>query len=482
MVALDGAVGLIADVTCAASPPSVRVRLAAGAPPGGASVGDLYPVGAVLAVNSDLYGACLLGPPQGGLAAQDGYLVITGASGTPEDAVVVGTRGTWLSTVDAATLRVVDEAAAAAGVVRSASRGSRSGGEAAPAATSAVAGGGRDVDRLDAPAGRQFSVQLESTSTFLALTLKFVLQVDITVAVDMLTLTWEGSDLSIDALLRVEQGIKAELTADLSESIGADDIVFDPFPSFPLLGVALPTRFLLPPARLGAFGQVLVLPVAKAQLSRPLMGLTSGLDYQSGVTLYRLRVGAGGLFDVEQRAPARFSATLPEPLDALFGTEAPADVVTLTLGLFIRPQIVLSAPGLELKAFVEFGVDGEATGVPVAEQPLLPLPLPELPDSLGICDECHRAEFRAAAKLRPAVVFATDVLFAGESKVSVRIPGVTVPLLTECRIRPTDPAQPQVACFLSAAADPPAAAQCCAPGEVCTLQQTEFFTCLKISV
>lgn len=351
-VALAAAVADVASVTCSAAGPSVRIVLTAAAATGDLSPAEIYPPGAVLVIDGDVFGACDLGggPGGGGTggAGGDGYLVITGTSGTAGDVTVTGTRGNWLSAFETASLTITNTAPPP--TVRTAAalvEGKGEGGTAIDGDGNALRGG----VILAPPTVRQLEQSVSATETLGPLTLQLSASITSTTGFKVYSLSYSvAGGLDIELEVFASDTFAAEASSTLTTSASGERVL-NPFPEIPLYGVRIPLggRFsFLPDFRLGILFSLPVIPRYAAEINTPFEDLSARVEYTTGRRSITVRA-RGGLtaptITVQSRvgAPAGFTADLSDGLIELFGPN-PRNDLTLSLGLFFAPTLTLSAP------------------------------------------------------------------------------------------------------------------------------------------
>eukprot|EP00178_Gracilaria_changii_P026532 TRINITY_DN816_c0_g1_i11.p1 TRINITY_DN816_c0_g1~~TRINITY_DN816_c0_g1_i11.p1 ORF type:complete len:1211 (-),score=140.56 TRINITY_DN816_c0_g1_i11:149-3781(-) len=393
VVALDAAAALIDSVECSTEG-SIRIRTLSQVT-FTQSLSEMYPQNAVLVINRDLFGECILTDDE---IADDeavfdrsrefanAYLIIESVSGSPSDSTIQGTPAGFFALFDNASLSI-------SRLPRSATNSTEITSLVRPFSLSAQVG----VFSLG-PLEVEAKLTASDSGTF-----------------DVLRAEWDFSGLDLEFQFTTDVTIEAELSAKIG--IGLRLLSTNPFTfvSIPIYGIPEFSLFndvdegsdkwSLPSFKLGIFFEVPLVISIRGDVGVELNSKATG-TYKLGrkkIVFFAkgpiTNLNIGSREEVNEPASSSFSFTPPSPDE--IGNSPAFFSVTAFVG--IRPQIAAYAAILNLRLSGDAGVEIEATQAVTNSLPPLPAGSPL---TVGQCETCHKIEIAANAVLGNVGIFA----------------------------------------------------------------------------
>lgn len=452
VVSLDG-VKDITQVTCFVNG-SVRVSVGAGvALP--ATLAEMYPLGAVLVIGQDKFGACDLAPAslQPGSGAgdndadfraavnnealfQDAFLIIETVSGTVNNALVSGSAASYFALFERGSISIKANSPTNSSTVLAPSVR-----QVLPTTSRAV------LLKLDSPvlSVGPLKLNLQGTGSYNG-------------QFESFTANWGNTFIDIEFKFIDEWEISLSLDAEISGGLGKEKLVKDLL-SIPLYGIPpidflskLDTgRFTLPTFKLGFYFEIPLIVRVDVNVKKGL-GNVAKATYRTARTHITSYIRGGFLnldygTDVKTLVPSSRSFDYKPSLTFTEPTELSIDVFT-----GVRPQFAAYVPIFYARASLDLGMSFEGKYAPGADSAFPPISSGGGFKN-GRCDDCHDIELAGVGKVANAGVFVglslkfkfkvwkinIPVKLVNKVLAQVTLPGnpsLNLPIATGCYIEP----------------------------------------------
>ena len=399
VVSLDSVKPFVSKVSCSRDG-RIRIKLSDSLET--PDLDTMYPVGAILVINTELFGECLLNAEaededdedDDDIAAtsragqfRDAYLIIESVSGLPTDATVRGTPTDYFALFEEAEIDIIntdsDFASTSSRILTDINTVSR--------ATS------RELE-LNLFSLGPLSVNLKGTATDRG-------------GFSLLKARWDRRGIDLQLQLALDYEFTAELSVKLSVGAGfgkkVEDLISIPLayalPKIDFLEGKKLGPFILPAFKIGFFFEVPIVASIRAEVEKEI-GSVGTAFYKTGRKEIVFFVkGSYGSVDSGVRTLTAKRAQS----DATWNMNLPGDTpVKINLVSFVglRPQLAGYLPLVEARISVEYGI--ELKGSYAAGDDAFKPDTTSAVRKIGVCDTCHKVTVEASRKLQNAGIFA----------------------------------------------------------------------------
>lgn len=456
VVSLAAADDVIKNVTCFENG-SVRIELESAF--SGGLLSELYPIGAILVVNSEFFGACRLAPDaisedgafQNRELFEDGYLRIETVQGSPSNALVHGVAITYFELFESAQIEFRK--------------------------ISLIQGQTRDTELL--VSNRVTTREISKTFDQIPFAeIKAGAKLTDASGIDLLTANWNSSGVDIELAFVSDYTLELSLDVDLVLADVSGSRVI-PFLSVPLAEVPslsfFRKVFAFPTLKLGLYLEAPLLATFQAKIERKL-GSAAKVEFKTGrKELVAFVKGPLGNLDAGMRFNRNdpFSSTSQFFPPSFAGPEEPV-TFSLTTFLGLKPQVAVYSPLLVGRVSVDVGVELKGS-IPLDRSAFKPLParLAAGTPRFGVCDTCHFIRLEALFKT-------TKITASGRVGLLIDVPVFNSLLFSTFDFEEEFPGNPSVsrelakACFIREFAEDTITCgmECCDNGENQTCEST----------